>query len=93
MSGDTPADERPAMRARYAPCPRCDADDPEKVGFTWWGGLLGPSLLTHVRCQECGTAYNGKTGKSNDTAIAVYFGISLAVGLVLGAFALFAMNR
>lgn len=70
--------------AEYAPCPNCECTDADKVSFTWWGGILGPALLTHVRCQECGTAYNGKTGKSNDTAIAIYMIVGAGLGLVLG---------
>ena len=70
--------------ARYARCPECDSRDAVKVGFTWWGGLLGPAMLCHVRCLECGTQYNGNTGKSNNTAITIYLVVSLVIGLVLG---------
>jgi hypothetical protein len=41
-------------------------------------------LLTHVKCAQCGQAYNGKTGKSNDTAIAIYLIVSLVIGLAIG---------
>ena len=75
--------------ARYAPCPECSCRDADKVSFTWWGGLLGPALLTHVKCQECGTAYNGKTGKSNQTAIIIYLCVGTAIGFALGACACF----
>jgi transposase-like protein len=53
----------------YKPCPKCSSSQVEKVGFTWWGGMLGPRLLTHVKCKDCGTAFNGKTGGSNTGAI------------------------
>ncbi len=56
----------------HAPCPNCRGTNSQPVGFTWWGGLLGPKLLNHVKCQACGTAYNGKSGKSNANAIAIY---------------------
>jgi hypothetical protein len=36
-----------------------------------------------VKCSECGAAYNGKTGKSNNTAIGIYLGVSVLIGLVL----------
>ena len=72
--------------AKYVPCPNCSARKSKLVGFTWWGGVLGPKILTHVKCPECGTAYNGKTGQSNTTGIVIY---SL-VGVFIG-FALFAM--
>jgi len=70
--------------AEYAPCPNCSCTDADKVSFTWWGGVVGPALFTHVRCQECGTTYNGKTGKSNNTAIAIYMVVGLGLGVVIG---------
>jgi len=45
---------------------------PQPVKFTWWGGLLGPKMLSHVKCQQCGLAYNGKSGQSNTTGIVIY---------------------
>lgn len=42
------------------------------ISWTLWGGFIGPKMLTHVRCQQCGNKYNGKTGKSNMTAIVLY---------------------
>lgn len=67
----------------FLSCPRCDSYSVKKVPYTWWGGTLGPALLTHVRCQSCGTAYNGKTGRSNRSAIAVYLVVATAVMGVL----------
>lgn len=63
----------------YAPCPQCRNAAAEKMRFTWWGGLLGPKLFTHVKCQACGKQYNGKTGKDNTTNIVIYF---VVVGLI-----------
>jgi hypothetical protein len=70
--------------AEYAPCPKCGDDRPKKVGFTWWGGLVGPAMLSHVKCTRCATEYNGKTGQSNATGIAIYVVVSLVIvmGLV-----------
>jgi uncharacterized protein (DUF983 family) len=65
------------------PCPFCQASDPKPVNFSWWGGILGPKLLSHVRCMQCGKTYNGKSGKSNDTAIAIYLAISLVILVVI----------
>lgn len=59
----------------YAPCPQCNGTHAEKVRFTWWGGVLGPKLLSHVKCVGCGKAYNGKTGIDNNTKIAIYMGV------------------
>lgn len=63
----------------YAPCPQCGATVAERLRFTWWGGVLGPRLLTHVKCGSCGKLFNGKTGKDNTTNIVIYFVI---VGLI-----------
>ena len=67
----------------YASCPECQSSNAKPVSFTWWGGLLGPKLLSHVKCGRCGAAYNGKTGKSNSTAIAIYFAVGVVVCFVL----------
>ena len=61
--------------------------------FTWWGGLLGPKILTHVKCSGCGHRYNGKTGKSNTTGIVIYSVIVglLCLGMVFAMFAALAL--
>jgi hypothetical protein len=64
---------------QYAPCPNCGQSVAKKVNFTWWGGALGPRMFTHIKCENCKTEYNGKTGKSNQTNILIYF----AAGFVL----------
>jgi hypothetical protein len=65
-------------------CPHCGHTEYKKVGWTFWGGIIGPMILSHVRCTGCRTTYNSKTGKSNNTAIAIYLGVSLALGAALG---------
>jgi rubredoxin len=67
----------------YVPCPKCGGTDIKKVDFTWWGGALGPRLFNHVKCNTCGTAYNGKTGQSNTTNIVIYSVIALVIACVL----------
>lgn len=74
----------------FLSCPSCGSYDVRKVFYTWWGGTLGPALLTHVRCQNCGTRYNGKTGRSNATAIAVFLIVASAIA---GAFFSFLISR
>ena len=64
----------------YAPCPQCGGTKAQKIRFTWWGGVLGPRILTHVKCPECGKAFNGKSGKENTSGIVLY---SIAVGVVI----------
>ena len=68
---------------QYAPCPNCGQNNAKKVGYTWWGGALGPSMFTHVKCQSCGTQYNGKTGKSNQQNIIIYTLVSFIIAFCL----------
>jgi hypothetical protein len=73
------------MSQQYAPCPQCQtAEAVQPVSFTWWGGVIGPKLLTHVKCQKCGTAYNGKTGQSNTTGILIYTGVIVVIFFIIG---------
>jgi len=65
---------------QFAPCPNCGESNAEKMSFTWWGGIIGPKLLTHVKCISCGETYNGKTGKDNTTNIIIY---SIVVGFLI----------
>ena len=69
-------------RGEWAECPECGAPgDATRLHYTWWGGFIGPLIICHVRCNQCGTAYNGKTGKSNMTAIILWIVIPLVLGL------------
>jgi ribosomal protein S27E len=77
----------PQGSKQFAPCFQCGQTLVMPVGFTWWGGVLGPKMFSHVKCASCGTVYNGKTGKSNATAIAIYIGVSLVTAMIV-AFAL-----
>jgi hypothetical protein len=76
--------------SQYAPCPKCAEVGAKPVSFTWWGGILGPKLFSHVRCSSCGATFNGKTGKSNNTPIAIYLIVSGLI--VLGVFILIEFN-
>jgi hypothetical protein len=62
---DDDDDDRIVKKSKYEPCPRCEATGATKVKWTPWGSFYGPAMFTHVRCPECGYAYNGKTGGSN----------------------------
>jgi hypothetical protein len=61
------------------PCPKCGNTQATKVGFTWWGGALGPKLFSVVKCRQCRVQYNGKTGASLTGVIIVYQLIALVV--------------
>ncbi len=63
-------------------CPQCQSADVHRPTFTWWGGLLGPKLFNHTICRGCGLGFNWKTGKSNATAIGIYFGVAIAIAVV-----------
>lgn len=77
----------------YRPCPRCRASEGKKVSWTWWGGLVGPAMVTVVKCGRCKTSYNGRTGRSLTGFIAAYFVISMALGLGFGIVAFVAASR
>jgi hypothetical protein len=70
--------------SQYAPCPDCGERNAKKISFTWWGGAVGPALFTHVKCLSCGAKYNGKTGRSNLTAIVIYQVVAVAIVIVIG---------
>lgn len=89
----SPPPAYPMGASEYVPCPRCHRPGPQKVGFTWWGGMLGPKMLSHVKCQGCGTAYNGKTGESNDSKIAIYFVVTFIVSLGIFFLIFFGLRR
>jgi phage FluMu protein Com len=78
--------KRRRWRGEWAECPNCGAPgDATRLWYTWWGGFVGPLVICHVRCNQCGTAYNGKTGDYNTTRILIYYGIGLAIVLVVVA--------
>lgn len=74
------------MTGNYAACPQCGASGAEMVKFSWWGGVIGPKLLTHVKCPGCGKKYNGKSGKENTTGIVIYSAIVAILVFVLVLF-------
>lgn len=68
-------------------CPKCGSDIVSPVKYTWWGGVLGPKMLHHTKCESCGFKYNSKTRKSNTPSIIIYsvviFVIFFAVSYLL----------
>ncbi|HET6249229.1 MAG TPA: hypothetical protein VFE47_16155 [Tepidisphaeraceae bacterium] len=77
----------PGVSGTGVVCPKCGCPQFKAVSFTWWGGVLGPKLFSHVKCLNCRAGFNSKTGRSNNTAIGIYIGVSSLIGLV--ALALF----
>jgi ribosomal protein L37E len=73
------------QRQEHATCPRCGGTSAKAIRFTWWGGVLGPKLLHHVKCEACGTAFNGKTGNSNGAGIAIYFAVIALLAFLIMA--------
>ncbi len=69
-----------------AKCPKCGAASASKVGFNWWGGAVGPRLFHVVKCNQCGTQYNGRTGGKLTVVIIVYQVSVLLVFLALWFF-------
>lgn len=79
-----PSTDKPAGSMavpKGAACPSCQTSDYEVVKFSWWGGVLGPKLFNHVACNHCGTTFNSKTGRSNNTAITVYLIVATLIGI------------
>jgi hypothetical protein len=68
---------------QYAACPNCGGSNAITVGYTWWGGVIGPAMFTHVKCLNCGKQYNGKSGKSNQQNIILYFVGSFVILVLL----------
>jgi hypothetical protein len=54
-----------------------------KVNCTWWGGVIGPRILNHVKCNQCGQTFNSKTGRSNTTGIIVYSVVTGVICLII----------
>jgi hypothetical protein len=64
-------------------CPKCNSPNIYKPTFTWWGGMVGPAILNHRVCRQCSFSFNGKTGKSNNSAIAIYMAVIFGIAIVL----------
>ena len=66
-------------------CPKCDNTTALPVSFTWWGGFLGPKLFSVVKCANCNTQYNSKTGRPSTRAIVIYtiVGVVIVLGLLI----------
>ena len=78
------ADEEEEYK-RWKKCPHCRKQMGRRVLWTFWGSFYFTALFKHVRCDECGTAYNGKTGRSNIVpALMCVFVALLLIGGIVG---------
>src|SRR5262249_7864743 len=72
----------------FKPCPRCGGRTAERVVWTAWGSFYGPALLNHVRCLGCGYKYNGRSGRSNFVAAAIFVTVPLVlIAAIIGTLA------
>jgi len=75
---------RPNPNLRDAvPCPRCGQVAGKRLRYTWWGGAVGPAMMSLTQCQACGYQFNAKTGQSTKKAVIAYNVIALAIGIVI----------
>jgi hypothetical protein len=72
-------------------CPKCGSDKHKTPSFTLWGGAIGQRIISHVKCQKCGTGFNSKTGESNLRNIILYQAVIFAI--VFGIYFLIAVSR
>lgn len=64
-------------------CPRCGGYT-KKVGYTWWGGIIGPRMMNLHKCGNCKLNFNATTMQSADNAILIYSVVGVAIGLTIG---------
>jgi predicted Zn finger-like uncharacterized protein len=78
---------------KYMPCPNCQGREAKRVKWTWWGSFWGPKLFTHVRCQDCGVCFNGKTGDTNVIPMVLFVVIPLVLIVILSVFIIVVLKR
>ena len=91
-----PTSDRPPImpsQGEFARCPNCGATSAKRVKWTFWGGALGPKMFSHVKCNQCFSKFNGKTGAYNTTPIAIYIVISSVIGVAACVLILRMMNN
>ena len=73
-------------------CPQCGEAAGKRVRYTWWGGAIGPALMSLTRCQACGYQFNSNTGKSTKRAILIYNVVAAVTCIVFVIVTYFARN-
>jgi hypothetical protein len=80
---DRPRKKRKKRRGQYANCPSCRArGDATRIYWQYGLGFL-PWIFSTVRCNRCGTHYNGKNGGYNTTRYIIYFAIVIPIVIIL----------
>ena len=76
----------PAPAPAVANCPKCGFNVATKVRYNWWGGALGPKLFHVVKCANCRSQYNGRTG-ARLTGVIIGYQIVVIIVLIGAWFA------
>lgn len=80
---DRPRKKKKGKRGKYADCPNCGArGDAHRIIWTFGLGFL-PMFFSTVRCNRCGTQYNGKHGDYNTKRYLIYFAVIFGIFLIL----------
>ena len=69
----------------FQKCPCCAGESSDRVRFTLWGGVIGPALLSLVKCATCGIHYNGKNGARVEKRIRLYTCLMFGLLITLAA--------
>ncbi len=92
-------DDRPRRKRRkgkkgpYADCPNCGCrGDATRVYWTFGWDIL-PTFFRTVRCNRCGTEYNGKHGDYNTKRYFIYLAIVVPIAIVLGIISAILENK
>ena len=79
-----PRKKKKRRKGPYADCPSCGCrGDATRIYWQYGLGFL-PAFFSTVRCNRCGTHYNGKRGDYNTTRYIIYFAIVIPIALVIG---------
>ena len=69
---------------KWKRCPDCGQQKARRVLWTFWGSFYFTAIFRHVRCEECGATYNGRTGKSNIGPAVICVSVPLAAIAAIG---------
>jgi len=91
--GMVPYAQKPKRKyANVVQCPRCGSPFVDEVRYAWWGGVLGPSMLSLMKCPNCKLQFSGKTLQDAKNGIIIYNVIALVLAFVV-FFVIFALRH